>query len=133
MRLYSHCSVFLGNIREAFAKNSDLTNLLMDDFFTKAIHDCQVGSQAIYTLQDTCRFYTSTHTAAYLPPPPAVPSPRMHYMILTSVYYYDYDVILLFYDDDSYYDIILCLIPFCVRGHTVTPVNPKKLKFCLYM
>ena len=60
----------------------------------------------------------------------------MHYIILTSVYYYDHDVILLFYDDDGYYDIILCLIPFCVRfghGHTVTPVNPKKLKFCLYM
>ena len=64
--LYSHCSVFLGNIREAFAKNSDLTNLLMDDFFTKAIHDCQVGSQAIYTLQCACRFDTSTHIADYL-------------------------------------------------------------------
>jgi len=34
-------SVFLGNIREAYAKNPDLTNLLMDDFFTKAIHDAQ--------------------------------------------------------------------------------------------
>ena len=66
MLLYSHCSVFLGNIREAFAKNSDLTNLLMDDFFTKAIHDCQVGSQAIYTLQCACRFNTSTHIADYL-------------------------------------------------------------------
>ena len=66
MLLYSHCSVFLGNIREAFAKNSDLTNLLMDDFFTKAIHDCQVGSQAIYTLQDTRMYNTSTHIADYL-------------------------------------------------------------------
>lgn len=34
-------SVFLGNIKQAFTKNSELSNLLMDDFFLKAITDCQ--------------------------------------------------------------------------------------------
>lgn len=45
-------SRFLGNIREAFDKNSNLTSLLLDDFFKNAVHDCQeswrrVVSQAI--------------------------------------------------------------------------------------
>jgi len=34
-------SVFLGNIKNAFDKNQDLTNLLLDDFFKDAIHRCQ--------------------------------------------------------------------------------------------
>ncbi|KAK3714901.1 hypothetical protein QZH41_010910 [Actinostola sp. cb2023] len=34
-------SVFLGNIKEAFEKNHDLQNLLLDDFFKDAIHKCQ--------------------------------------------------------------------------------------------
>lgn len=34
-------SVFLGNIKAAFDKKPDLSNLLLDDFFLKAIHDCQ--------------------------------------------------------------------------------------------
>ena len=34
-------SVFLGNIKEAFDKNPKLNNLLLDDFFKSAIHDCQ--------------------------------------------------------------------------------------------
>lgn len=34
-------SRFLGNIKEAFDKNPKLLNLLMDDFFKKAILDCQ--------------------------------------------------------------------------------------------
>eukprot|EP01027_Heterolobosea_sp_BB2_P003572 GEZU01005403.1.p2 GENE.GEZU01005403.1~~GEZU01005403.1.p2 ORF type:complete len:401 (+),score=175.96 GEZU01005403.1:69-1271(+) len=38
-------SVFLGRIKEAFDKNPNLNNLLLDDFFLKAIHDCQVTSQ----------------------------------------------------------------------------------------
>ena len=37
------CSRFLGNIKEAFDKNADITNLLLDDFFKAAISDCQVG------------------------------------------------------------------------------------------
>ena len=34
-------SVFLGNIRDAFEKNPDLTNLLLDPFFEAAIKDAQ--------------------------------------------------------------------------------------------
>jgi 6-phosphogluconate dehydrogenase len=34
-------SVFLGNIKAAFDKNPELSNLLLDDFFKDAIHDCQ--------------------------------------------------------------------------------------------
>lgn len=34
-------SVFLGNIKQAFTKNPNLNNLLLDDFFLKAITDCQ--------------------------------------------------------------------------------------------
>ena len=34
-------SRFLGNIREAFEKNHDLQNLLLDEFFTNEIHKCQ--------------------------------------------------------------------------------------------
>lgn len=37
-----YCSRFLGNIKEAFEKNHDLENLLLDDFFKNAIHECQV-------------------------------------------------------------------------------------------
>jgi 6-phosphogluconate dehydrogenase len=36
-------SVFLGNIKEAFDKNADLENLLLDDFFKDAIHTAQAG------------------------------------------------------------------------------------------
>ncbi len=36
-------SAFLGNIKQAFDKNPKLTNLLLDDFFRKAIHDAQNG------------------------------------------------------------------------------------------
>uniref|UniRef100_A0A4D5R9L0 6-phosphogluconate dehydrogenase, decarboxylating n=1 Tax=Scolopendra viridis TaxID=118503 RepID=A0A4D5R9L0_SCOVI len=34
-------SAFLGNIKAAFDKNPNLTNLLLDDFFKTAIHNCQ--------------------------------------------------------------------------------------------
>ena len=36
-------SRFLGNIKEAFDKNPELSNLLMDEFFQKAMDDCQAG------------------------------------------------------------------------------------------
>ena len=36
------CSVFLGNIKEAFEWNPGLTNHLLDDFFKDAIHRDQV-------------------------------------------------------------------------------------------
>jgi len=34
-------SRFLGNIKDAFVKNANLKNLLLDDFFMKEIQDCQ--------------------------------------------------------------------------------------------
>merc|ERR1712025_455802 len=36
-------SRFLGNIKEAYDKNPELENLLLDDFFKDAIHKCQEG------------------------------------------------------------------------------------------
>jgi len=36
-------SVFLGKIKEAFDKNPDLTNLLLDPFFKKAVQQAQAG------------------------------------------------------------------------------------------
>ncbi|KER25040.1 hypothetical protein T265_07435 [Opisthorchis viverrini] len=36
-------SKFLGNIKEAFVKNSELGNLLLDPFFTNIIKDCQAA------------------------------------------------------------------------------------------
>ena len=39
--LFLHYSVFLGNIKEAFDKNPNLQNLLLDDFFKKEIQKCQ--------------------------------------------------------------------------------------------
>jgi len=36
-------SRFLGNIREAFDKNKELTSLLLDDFFTAAVQDAQAS------------------------------------------------------------------------------------------
>ena len=43
MNVSFYFSRFLGNIKEAFDKDSNLTNLLLDDFFKKAITDCQVN------------------------------------------------------------------------------------------
>jgi len=36
-------SVFLGNIKAAFDKNPQLTNLLLDDFFKSAMEECQTS------------------------------------------------------------------------------------------
>lgn len=36
-------SAFLGDIKKAFDKNENLSNLLLDDFFKKAISTCQTG------------------------------------------------------------------------------------------
>eukprot|EP00057_Strongylocentrotus_purpuratus_P004058 XP_003727927.1 PREDICTED: 6-phosphogluconate dehydrogenase, decarboxylating isoform X1 [Strongylocentrotus purpuratus] len=36
-------SAFLGNIKAAFEKDPNLTNLLLDDFFKNAIHKCQAS------------------------------------------------------------------------------------------
>ncbi len=43
-------SVFLGKIKEAFDKNPKLTNLLLDDFFRKAIKDCQKSWRNVVAL-----------------------------------------------------------------------------------
>merc|ERR1712073_23534 len=36
-------SRFLGNIKAAYDKNSELVNLLLDDFFKNAINECQAS------------------------------------------------------------------------------------------
>lgn len=38
-------SVFLGKIKEAFDRNGDLQNLLLDSFFSNAVQECQVNMQ----------------------------------------------------------------------------------------
>lgn len=43
-------SKFLGNIKAAFDKDANLRNLMMDDFFTAAIHKAQAGWRRICTL-----------------------------------------------------------------------------------
>lgn len=48
--IFSCFSVFLGMIKEAFDKNKTLKNLLLADFFKKAIADCQVCLQFITLL-----------------------------------------------------------------------------------
>lgn len=47
-------SVFLGNIKTAFDKNPDLTCLLLDDFFRKAIEDCQVRGVELFVSLCVC-------------------------------------------------------------------------------
>ena len=42
-------SAFLDNIKQAFDKNSELTNLLLDDFFRNAIHEVQAGWRKVVT------------------------------------------------------------------------------------
>lgn len=40
-------SVFLGNIKLAFEKNPNLVNLLLDPFFTEAVHKCQASWRTV--------------------------------------------------------------------------------------
>jgi len=40
-------SVFLGNIKAAFEKNPNLVNLLLDPFFTAAVHKCQASWRTV--------------------------------------------------------------------------------------
>jgi len=37
--------VFLGKIKDAFDRNPQLQNLLLDDFFKTAVENCQVSFQ----------------------------------------------------------------------------------------
>ncbi|XP_042885766.1 6-phosphogluconate dehydrogenase, decarboxylating-like [Penaeus japonicus] len=45
--IWKYLIVFLGNIREAFEKNPQLNNLLIDDFFKQAVGKCQAGWRAV--------------------------------------------------------------------------------------
>ena len=40
-------SAFLGNIKAAFDKNPKLSNLLLDDFFAKAMKECQASARVV--------------------------------------------------------------------------------------
>lgn len=42
-------SVFLGNIKQAFDKNPNLSNLLLDEFFTRALEDCYLSMEEVLT------------------------------------------------------------------------------------
>jgi 6-phosphogluconate dehydrogenase len=42
-------SVFLGKIKEAFDKNPDLNNLLLDDYFREVIEGCQASWRKVVT------------------------------------------------------------------------------------
>ncbi|XP_034951280.1 6-phosphogluconate dehydrogenase, decarboxylating [Chelonus insularis] len=53
-------SAFLGNIKQAFDKNPNLSDLLLDDFFIKVMHDCQ--DSLIATLQMALQQRISTPT-----------------------------------------------------------------------
>ncbi len=60
-------SVFLGNIKSAYDKNPELTNLLLDDFFRDAIHNSQVNwnSQDGFDLYGIGRSYINVHLKAH--------------------------------------------------------------------
>lgn len=57
-------SKFLGNIKEAFDKNPDLSNLMMDDFFKAAIHKAQVGWRKVCCLSYQYGIPCPTFTSA---------------------------------------------------------------------
>ena len=49
-------SVFLGKIKDAFDRNPQLQNLLLDDFFKAAVENCQVGRPELGTGSSVCHF-----------------------------------------------------------------------------
>lgn len=57
-------SRFLGNIKEAFDKNPGLVNLLLDDFFLKAIHDCQASWRKVIATAVTLGIPTPAFSTA---------------------------------------------------------------------
>ncbi|XP_028393838.1 6-phosphogluconate dehydrogenase, decarboxylating-like [Dendronephthya gigantea] len=57
-------SVFLGNIKEAFDKDSHLKNLLLDDFFKKAIEKCQDSWRKVVATAVTLGIPTPTFSSA---------------------------------------------------------------------
>ena len=64
-------SRFLGDIKAAYDKNSELDNLLLDDFFKNAINDCQaswrkVVANAVQLGVPTPCFSTGKFLATYI-------------------------------------------------------------------
>lgn len=57
-------SVFLGNIKEAFDKDPHLKNLLLDDFFQKAIENCQDSWRKVVAAAVTLGIPTPTFSSA---------------------------------------------------------------------
>ncbi|XP_046850207.1 6-phosphogluconate dehydrogenase, decarboxylating-like [Xenia sp. Carnegie-2017] len=57
-------SVFLGNIKEAFDKDSNLKNLLLDDFFKNAIENCQDSWRKVVATAVTLGIPTPTFSSA---------------------------------------------------------------------
>lgn len=57
-------SVFLGNIKEAFDKDPHLKNLLLDDFFQKAIESCQDSWRKVVAAAVTLGIPTPTFSSA---------------------------------------------------------------------
>jgi 6-phosphogluconate dehydrogenase len=61
-------SKFLGKIKEAFDKNNDLHNLLLDPFFTAQIEKCQKGWREVASVAvlNGVPIPAMTSTLAYL-------------------------------------------------------------------
>lgn len=67
-------SRFLGEIKNAFTKNPDLQNLLLDDFFKFAVTDCQVMMHFVLKLtlglglvaQGCCLCSSQRHSSSHL-------------------------------------------------------------------
>lgn len=57
-------SVFLGNIKEAFDKDANLKNLLLDDFFKNAIEKCQDSWRKVVAAAVTLGIPTPTFSSA---------------------------------------------------------------------
>ena len=57
-------SVFLGNIKAAFDKNPELTNLLMDEFFRDAIDNCQESWRHVIAIAVTLGIPTPAFSSA---------------------------------------------------------------------
>jgi 6-phosphogluconate dehydrogenase len=57
-------SAFLGNIRQAFSANPTLSNLLLDEFFRKAIHSAQAGWRKVVATAVELGIPTPTFSSA---------------------------------------------------------------------
>ncbi len=57
-------SVFLGNIKEAFDKNPDLPNLMLDSWFTNKLSECSAGWRRVVALGALCGVPTPCFSSA---------------------------------------------------------------------